>query len=125
TESAPTENESSGVSIPPLPTKNHASSNATMQEEPITPKVAVKPAFTPGADEAAQLAANLRERLAAVKESEGQVAGRQKQFDLIFKDIRGERAAIDELRKQVNEELKAVEAQLGKLEQRFVELEQQ
>src|SRR5947209_88773 len=68
-------------------------------------KTAVKPPFTPGTDEAVQLANNLRERLAGVREKEAELTARQKQLEIIRQDIRGERAAIDELRKQVNEEL--------------------
>ena len=66
----------------------------------------------PGADEAVQLANSLRERLAGVREKETDLKARQNQLEIIRQDIRGERAAIDELRKQANEELKAIEERL-------------
>ncbi len=86
---------------------------------------AVRPPYTAGADEAVQLASNLRERLAAVKERETQLAARQKQLQLIYNDIRSERSAVDELRKQVGEELKAVKEKMDAAERKKVEIEQQ
>ena len=86
---------------------------------------AVRPPYTAGADEAVQLASNLRERLATVKERELQLAARQKQLQLIYNDIRSERSAVDELRKQVGEELKAVKEKMDAAERKKVEIEQQ
>jgi flagellar motility protein MotE (MotC chaperone) len=60
-----------------------------------------------------------------VKERESQMANRQTQLQLIYDDIRDERAAIDELRKQIEDELKTVDAQLAAAEQRHAEVEQQ
>ena len=86
---------------------------------------AARPPFTVGAEEAVQLANSLRDRLGSVREREARLAARQKQFELIYKDIQAERGAIDELRKQVSAEGKAVESQLTALEQKHAELEQQ
>jgi flagellar motility protein MotE (MotC chaperone) len=93
--------------------------------ETPAPKVAVRAPYMPGTEDAVQLASSLRDRMTSLREREAQATTRQKQVELIYKDIRGERAAVDELRKQVGDELKAVEAQTAKLEQRFTELEQQ
>jgi chromosome segregation ATPase len=64
------------------------------------------------ADEAAQLAASLRERLAAAHVRETQLTERQKQLDLVYQDIRGERAALEELHKETTKELKLAEDKL-------------
>ena len=60
----------------------------------------------------------------ACAEREAELAARQKQMELIRQDIRGERSAIDELRKQVNDEMKAADETLRAAEQKQVELEQ-
>jgi flagellar motility protein MotE (MotC chaperone) len=88
-------------------------------------RVAVRPPYSPGAEEAVQLANTLRDRLAATKEREAQLSARQKNLELIYQDIRGERAAVDELRKQVGEELKAVKDQAAAVERRHTEMEEQ
>ena len=45
-------------------------------------------------------------RLAQVRDREARLDARQKHLDLIFQDIRAERGAIEDLRKQILEELK-------------------
>jgi flagellar motility protein MotE (MotC chaperone) len=84
-----------------------------------------RPSYSAGAEEAIQLATSLRERLSAVREKEGQLAQRQKSLELIYEDIAGERNAIDELRNQLSDELKAVEARLDSVEKRAADSEQQ
>jgi len=64
-----------------------------------------RPAHSSGTEEAVQLAANLRARLAQVRDREARLDARQKHLDLIFQDIRAERGAIEDLRKQILEEL--------------------
>ncbi len=105
-------NRAATAGHPPLP------------EEPAK-RVAVRPSQTDGVAEAVQLATNLRERQATLREKEIQLAARQKQLDLVYKDIRGERTALDELRKQVNDELKALKEQLAGMEQQHADLEQE
>src|SRR5262249_7831327 len=62
---------------------------------------------------------------ASARERETQIAARQKQLELIYQDIRGERAAIDELRKQVNEELRAAKEAAATTDHKKGELEEQ
>lgn len=88
-------------------------------------RTAVRPPHTPGTDEAVQLAGSLRERLSAVREKEKKLADREKQLDLIMKDIRGERTVIDDLRKQVGAELKAVTEKMSAVERKQGEVQQQ
>jgi flagellar motility protein MotE (MotC chaperone) len=80
-----------------------------------------RPTPAPGAEETAKLAASLRERLTAIQEMESQAAARQKSLELVALDIRGERVAIEELRKQMLEELKRLEDKLEQIEQRDTE----
>lgn len=86
---------------------------------------AVRPPYTPGTDEAVQLASSLRERLSSVRDKEKKLSDQERQLDLIIKDIRGERAALDELRKQISEELKAVTDKMSAVERRQNEVQQQ
>jgi flagellar motility protein MotE (MotC chaperone) len=88
--------------------------HASGAEEP--PRAAVRPPYNAGAEEAARLTAELRSRLAAARENERQTAARKKQLDLIQQDLRDERAAIDDLRKQAKKELDAVNKALAELE---------
>ncbi len=78
----------------------------------------VRPAPTPATEEVTQLAASLRKRLAAVHEKEAQQATRQRILDLVQQDIRTERAALEELRKQAAAELKKAEEILTKVERK-------
>jgi flagellar motility protein MotE (MotC chaperone) len=106
-----------------------ASSTASLPERRPAPRdaaqlpLAVRPTYTAGVEETVQLAAGLRDRAAAVREREVQLASRQKQLELVYEDIRSERAAIDELRNQVSDELKAVEEQLAAAERDRAELD--
>ncbi len=68
--------------------------------------VALRPTQTPAAEETIQLAASLRQRLGQLKEKESRIEARQKYMDLVYQDIRAERNAIEELRKEISEELK-------------------
>lgn len=88
------------------------------------PRSVARPPYTPGTDDAVQLAASLRERLAAVREKEDKLAAQQKNLELVYQDIRGERGAIDELRKQVTEELKAVQGKMSDVERERAKAEE-
>ena len=103
-----------------IPGKPSTFESETKVEETNTdtqsPRGGVRPAYVAGVDETVQIATNLRDRLNLVKEREAEFTERQKQLEFIFEDIRGERSAIDELRKQVDAELKAVEARVGSAE---------
>jgi flagellar motility protein MotE (MotC chaperone) len=85
----------------------------------------VRSSGPPNAEETARLANSLRDRMKAVREREEQVGSRQKQLELIYQDIRGERNVLDELRKQVADEMKALNAKLDTVDHKFGELEQQ
>jgi len=80
-----------------------------------------RPGASAGTEEAAKLAATLRERLAAVGEREAQAAARQKNLELVAADIRNERVAIEQVHKQVLEDLKRLDDKLEQLEQKDVE----
>jgi flagellar motility protein MotE (MotC chaperone) len=88
------------------------------------PPSAVRPSYAPGADEAVQLANTLRDRLAAVRQTEDRLAARQKYLDLIHLDLKRERDGIDTLRKQVASEMKAVDERMAAVEQRYADSQQ-
>ncbi len=62
----------------------------------------------PGPEEASQYTPSLRERERGVREKEESVKKRQEALELLKKDLRNERAALDDLRKQVQDELRQV-----------------
>jgi flagellar motility protein MotE (MotC chaperone) len=72
------------------------------------PRSAVRPADNPGTEEIARMTSELRSRLASVREREEQLTAQKKMIELIQKDIRGERIALDELRSQIKSELEAL-----------------
>ncbi len=79
-------------------------------------KAAVRPPYNPGSEEISRLTAELRNRIANARENERVSAAQKKELELIQQDIRGERASIDDLRKQVKKELELVQAALAELE---------
>jgi flagellar motility protein MotE (MotC chaperone) len=83
-----------------------------------------RPPYTGGTDDAVQLAGQLRERLAAVREKEAKLVAQQKDLELVYQDIRGERSGLEELRKQLAGELRAVEDKMAAVERRFTESQQ-
>jgi flagellar motility protein MotE (MotC chaperone) len=114
---AATESADSGGGTAEPSGKSKEGSSALLDKQEA-PSVAGRTHF-PGtalAEEAAQLAANLRERLAAVRVKENQLADKQKQLDLVYQDIRTERAAMEELQKQAAAELKQAEEILAAAE---------
>ena len=85
---------------------------------------AVRAQVNPEVDNAAQLASNLRTQLDALRVREQQFVVRQKSLDLISQDIRSERTAMDELRKQLNEELKGLTEKIESLEHKANDVDQ-
>ncbi len=81
-----------------------------------SPLAVARPAYAEGADEYGKANSELRRRIDEVRENERLIASRNQQLELIKKDIQGERAAIDDLQKQVAKELEAVRAALADLE---------
>jgi flagellar motility protein MotE (MotC chaperone) len=81
--------------------------------------------YVPEAEVAVHIANSLREREAAVKKHEEQLVNRESSLEMVFKDIRGERAVVDELRKQVFDELKGVEKQMAAVRQEFTKLDEE
>jgi flagellar motility protein MotE (MotC chaperone) len=79
---------------------------------------ALRPPYVAGAEETTQLAANLRDRLTAVKEKESQLEDRQKHLELIYQDIRTERSAIEDLRRQAADELRLVDQKIAAVQQK-------
>jgi flagellar motility protein MotE (MotC chaperone) len=88
-------------------------------------KVSLAPASrtppSPEAEQVAQLAAGLQKQAESLRVREAQVAQRQKNLELVVADIRNEQKKIDELRKQLSEELKAVGGKMEAVERRASE----
>jgi flagellar motility protein MotE (MotC chaperone) len=112
-------------SNPESSTKNRSTASGARPAEPGLQRAAARVPYSPAAEEAVQLANGLRDRLAAVREHESQVNAREKQMELVLEDIRGERSAIDALRKTLNDELKAADDRISTIEQKRAEVEEQ
>jgi flagellar motility protein MotE (MotC chaperone) len=123
-EPAPTHDEtaSSGLDIPG---KTRAALPGAKGAEPSLQRAAVRTPYSPAAEEAVQLANGLRDRLAAVRERENQLAAREKQLEMVFEDIKGERSSVDALRQQLSDELKAADDKIGAIEQKRADVEEQ
>lgn len=108
-------------------TKPKAPAANPLREQPATNpslQAAVRPPYNPEAEGTVQLASKLRERLDSIHAQEEQLASRQKNLELIFQDIRAERAGIDDKRRQVVNLLKAVEEKMAELDSKLGELKQ-
>jgi len=86
---------------------------------------AVRPSYSPEAEEAAQLAQKYRDGLKEVADQKKQLEARQKQLDLIFQDIRTERSSIEDLRRELSNQLKAVEEERASLDCKLQEIQDQ
>ncbi len=124
----PPANSGAREELPPLKFPDRTDRDPAAQKKPSGPSSplpsAARPPFTAGTDEAVQLAASLRERLTAVREKEAQQSARLKQLELIYLDISGERGAVDELRQQVKDELRAVDEKMAAVEKKVSAAEQ-
>jgi flagellar motility protein MotE (MotC chaperone) len=85
----------------------------------------VRPSGPPNAEDTVRLANSLRDRMKAVREREEQVNSRQKQLELIYQDIRTERNVLDELRKQVADEMKVLNDRSLSIDRKVGDLDQQ
>jgi flagellar motility protein MotE (MotC chaperone) len=85
----------------------------------------VRPSGPPSPEDTVRLANSLRDRMKAVREKEEQVNARQKQLEMIYQDIRTERNVLDELRKQVGDEMKALNDRSASVERKVGELDTQ
>lgn len=97
--------------------------DTTTQAPPMRPSA--RPTYNPEADTAVQLAAKLREQEESLRRRELQFSIRQKQLEIIYGDIRNERGGLDLLRKQVDEEAKALNAKAAELDRKALEMQQQ
>jgi flagellar motility protein MotE (MotC chaperone) len=94
---------------------------ASTEEPPVN--VPVQPTYTPGVEETVRLASSLRERAALVREREDQLSARNRQLELVIENIRTERAAIDELREELEAALKSGEDHLADVQRQRTELD--
>lgn len=85
---------------------------------------AARPPYNPEAEGTVQIASKLRERLDSIHVQEEQLTSRQKNLELIFQDIRAERAGIDDKRRQVANLMKGVEDKMAELDSKVGELKQ-
>jgi pentatricopeptide repeat protein len=100
----------------PPPAERPGPSSPPAREEPM--RAALRPGFNAGSEEIARLTGELRSRLAAARENERQTAARKKELELIQHDLRGERASLDDLQKQIKRELEAVQTAVADLERK-------
>jgi hypothetical protein len=85
----------------------------------------LRPGFNADSDAAGQLLVAVKSEKEALKTREKQLATRQKSLDLILLDIRTERGVIDELRKQLDEELKTASEKMDAIERRSGDVSKQ
>jgi hypothetical protein len=85
----------------------------------------LRPGYNPDADSAGVLLTSVNAEKEAIKAREKLLASRQKSLDLILLDIRTERLAIDELRKQIDEELRNASDKMDALDRKSGELDKQ
>jgi flagellar motility protein MotE (MotC chaperone) len=106
---------------PPESTRLAQNRAAPADEAPV--RVAVQTTYSPGVEETVRLASSLRDRSTLVREREDQLMARQRQLELVIENISSERAAIDELRNELEGALKAGEDHLAEVQRQRTDLE--
>lgn len=91
----------------------------------FVPAPAIRPQGNPEPESVVQLANNLRSQMESVKTREQQLTARQKNLEIIYHDLKSERNSLDELRNQVNGELKTLLEKLALLEEKSADVQQQ
>jgi flagellar motility protein MotE (MotC chaperone) len=100
-------------------------SHGVSPSAPLEMRPAARPPVNPEVDNAAQLANSLRSQMDALRTREQQFAARQKSLEVISQDFHQEKAAMDELRKQLNEELRGLTERIESLERKAGEVDQE
>jgi flagellar motility protein MotE (MotC chaperone) len=95
------------------------------KKEEETPTPLVRPLPQAGTEDVAKLAASLKEQLSQLKEREARLDRRQAENEILLSDVRAERDAVDQLRKQVASELKRVLEAMTELDTRTSQVETQ
>jgi chromosome segregation ATPase len=83
---------------------------------------AIRPSYTQGAEEAVHLADRLKVKETNLKDREKRIEEREKLLKMVYKDIEGERAALDQIRKVIQEDMTEVKRHMDRLEQKKSEL---
>jgi flagellar motility protein MotE (MotC chaperone) len=87
-------------------------------------RAAVRPSGPPSAEDTLRMVNSLRDKQRNLREREEQLTARQKQLETIYQDIRGERNVLDELRKQVADEMKALNEKMVSVDRRAGDVDQ-
>lgn len=85
-------------------------------------RVAVRLPQSHQVEAAVQLMTTLEKRREELRRQEELLNTRQKNLELLYNDIRAERAALDALRKQISEEMRILEEQARKLDEKRQDL---
>jgi DNA repair exonuclease SbcCD ATPase subunit len=86
------------------------------------PKVAARAPFIPSAESTVTLVDGIERRKQELQDREERINARQRALEIALKDIRGERTAMDALRKQAQDEIRAAENHIKMLESRHHDL---
>lgn len=93
------------------------------ERDQTSDRIAVRLSHPHQVEAAVQLMTTLEKRREELRRQEEALTQRQKNLELVYNDIRAERAALDALRKQIQEEMRLLEAQAQQLEQKQQELQ--
>src|SRR5947209_10607779 len=88
-------------------------------------RAAIRPAYVPESESVAKMAASLQQQTESLKGREQELTTRQKNLELIYQDIRSEHRALDEIRKQIAEEMKLLQEKVSGLETKAGENKQE
>jgi len=99
-----------------------ADSREASGESAASERVAVRLPQSHQVEAAVQLMTTLEKRREELRRQEELLNTRQKNLELLYNDIRAERAALDALRKQISEEMRILEEQARKLDEKRQDL---
>jgi flagellar motility protein MotE (MotC chaperone) len=92
------------------------------RERDVDQHPAVRPGSSVGSEDPSNLAVQMREQLAVAKEREARLDRRHVQIELLLQDIRTEREAIENLRKQFAVQMKMVTERMADVDGRIVQV---
>jgi flagellar motility protein MotE (MotC chaperone) len=107
------------------PTGNSGTPSRSSAGDGGLSKPGIRPKTPPDPKSVAEMAANVQQQLDSLKTREQELTVRQKSLELIAIDIRSGQKPLDDLRKQIGEELKILLEKLGEFEKRSADVKLQ
>jgi flagellar motility protein MotE (MotC chaperone) len=91
--------------------------------KPVRP--ALRTPLLPEAENLAKMVSGVQQQMELVRQREQQLAARQKHLDVIYQDLRSEQKSLEDVRKQIAEEMKLLGDRLDSLDRKTADAREQ